>query len=424
VSAGGGGQLEIRALRAGDDLDAQADLSERAFGPRAVADRVNWRQLMGIVIEDGAFFGVFDAARPVGSALFFDMRQWWYGRPVAMAGVSSVKIAPEERGRGIGRRMMARLLDEIAARGFPLSVLYPATMPLYRSLGWELAGGRYSVVIPARSLRTLMPPDAALGATVSAGTVPPGTVPAGTVPAGARAEIRRAGPADAQAVIGVISRAHQAARDSGPLTWDAAAMAVNLARPGMYSYLCADGFTSYKWDNGNEELFVAGVRAASAQSLRGLWSVIASHASIARSVRVLTSPADPLWWLTQEPDADLRHREMWMLRVVDAPAAIAARGFPAAVALDVPLRINDQSRPANSGRWTLSVADGKGELLPAGPGTTADPLTVGARGLAALYAGTPLASLRLAGLAEGGQPGADPALDAAFAASPYLVDAF
>ena len=60
-----------------------------------------------------------------------------------MAGVSSVKVAPEDRGRGVGRLLMTAVLDEIAAHRYPLSALYPATMPLYRSLGWELAGGRH-----------------------------------------------------------------------------------------------------------------------------------------------------------------------------------------------------------------------------------------------------------------------------------------
>ena len=55
---------------------------------------------------------------------------------------------------------------------------------------------------------------------------------------------------------------------------------------------------------------------------------------------------------------------------------------------------------------------------------TGPPLTLGARGLAALYAGTPLGTLRQAGLAAGGTPEDDAALDAAFAATPYMLDAF
>ena len=47
-----------------------------------------------------------------------------------------------------------------------------------------------------------------------------------------------------------------------------------------------------------------------------------------------------------------------------------------------------------------------------------------ARGLAALYAGTPVATLRRAGLADGGSPAADAALDGAFAATPFMLDGF
>jgi hypothetical protein len=123
-----------------------------------------------------------------------------------------------------------------------------------------------------------------------------------------------------------------------------------------------------------------------------------------------------------------------MLRVVDAPAAIAARGFPAATSLTVPLRIADETRPANSGRWRLTVAGGAGTLDPlgpdapagaAGPASPAVPaVTLGARGLAALYAGTPLVTLRQAGLAAGGTVADDADLDAAFAANPFMLDAF
>ena len=69
-----------------------------------------------------------------------------------------------------------------------------------------------------------------------------------------------------------------------------------------------------------------------------------------------------------------------------------------------------------------------GTAGPDSPAGTAGPdssvVTLGARGLAALYAGTPLVTLRQAGLAAGGRPADDAALDAAFAATPYMLDAF
>jgi predicted acetyltransferase len=412
--AGPPADLEIRPLRPGDDPDAQLDLSERAFGPGFAAGRDRRIRSLSRLIAGGQWLGAFADGRPAGSAALQDMRQWWRGRPVPMAGVSSVTVAPEYRGLGIGRLLMTALLDEIAARGYPLSALFPATMPLYRSLGWELTGVRDAVVIPARSLHRLVPPDSA----------PPDALPP---------ELRRAGPGDAEAVIALLGRVHEAARDCGPITWDAASAAEWLADPGLYAYLAEDGVLAYRW-HGDRDLFAERAEAISARTVRAFWAQLGSHASIAEKVYARTGPASAFWWLTQERDADIAHRSRWMLRVVDAPAAIAARGFPAATSLRVRLRIADGARPANSGRWQLTVADGGGTLEPLGPEGPASPagsagpaspaLTLGARGLAALYAGTPLATLRQAGLVSGGTPGDDAALDAAFAATPYMLDAF
>ena len=416
--AGPPDDLEIRLLRPGDDPDAQLDLSERAFGPGSAADRDRRIRSLSRLIAGGQWLGAFAGGRPAAAAAFQDMRQWWRGRPVPMAGVSSVKVAPEYRGLGIGRQLMTALLGEIAARGYLLSALFPATMPLYRSLGWELAGDRDTVVIPARSLLRLVPPDA-----LPQDALPQEALPQdGASPDPRPPELRRAGPGDAAAVIAVLGRVHEAALDCGPITWDAASAGEWLADPGLYAYLAEDGLLAYRWHHGARDLFAERAEAISARTVRAFWAQVGSHASIAEKVYARTGPASAFWWLTQERDADIAHRSRWMLRVVDAPAAIAARGFPAATSLRVPLRIADGARPANSGHWRLTVAGGAGTLEPLAPGGPA--LTLGARGLAALYAGTPLATLRQAGLASGGTPGDDAVLDAAFAATPYMLDAF
>ncbi len=410
--------LTIRPLAAGLDWDQYLDLVIRAFGPQNEARiRVNIEP----IVADGRCLGAFDGDRLAGSALFHDMRQWWYGRAVPMAGVAAVMIAPEDRGRGVGRALMTALTELMAGRGYPLSVLYPATMTIYRSLGWEIAGHRHEAVLPARSLFVLAQPLAR----ASDETVP---------------RPRRPGPDDAAEVLDVIGRAHALARDCGPVTYDEATMRRWLVRPGRYAdidryaYLVPDGFLGYHWQHGHDEIFVERVAAASAEATRALWGLVASHSSVAGTVRAQLGPADPLWWLLREQDADIAERESWMLRLLDAPAAIAARGFPV-TDIAVPLHITDDLRPANSGQWELTVRAGEGSLSPyrTVSGTTPPhpacspgpaPLALGARGLAALYAGTPVATLRLAGLAEGGSPAADAALDGAFAATPFMIDGF
>jgi predicted acetyltransferase len=278
-------------------------------------------------------------------------------------------------------------------------------MPIYRSLGWELAGGHYEVVIPSRSLRSLMPPDT----TISQND--PG------IPF-----LRPAAAGDAAEVISVLGRVHQAARDCGPVTRDLASVEDWLTHGEGYVYIGDDAFIAYEWQPGNEGLFAQYAVAASAASQRALWSLLAGHSSTADTVQIRTSPSSPLWWLLRERDARLVENSMWMLRVIDAKAAIEGRGFTEGVHVSAWLTIVDDLLPGNDGTWRLTLADGRAAF----DRTAGDPaaLTLGPRGLAALYAGTPVSALRLAGLVTGGTPAGDAALSAAFTGQAFMLDDF
>jgi predicted acetyltransferase len=404
----------IRPLTPDFDWDEYIDLTMRSFGPM---DEAMVQPRIESVVAAGRCLGAFDGDRLIGTALYHDMRQWWHGRAVPMAGVAGVKVAPEYRGRGAGRALMTALAELMTEHGYPMSALYPATMTIYRSLGWEIAGHRHEAVLPSRALSAMARPEAK-----------------------AVAAIRRPGPDDAAEVLEVIGRAHAGARDCGPISWDEATVRRWLTRPGRYAdkdryaYLAPDGFLGYGWRRGHEEIFVERMVASSAGTTRALWAVAASNSSVAETVHAQVGPSDPLWWMLREQDANIAERESWMLRLLDAPAAIAARGFPA-TDLAVPLLITDDLRPSNSGRWDLTVRAGEGRLsryrtdAPSPPRAGSSPsgqapLALGVRGLAALYAGTPVATLRRAGLADGGGPDADAALDGAFAATPFMLDGF
>jgi predicted acetyltransferase len=148
---------------------------------------------------------------------------------------------------------------------------------------------------------------------------------------------------------------------------------------------------------------------------------VGSGSSSARSVRACVAPDDPLFWLLRDRSVEEVKRVSWMLRVLDAPAAVAARGFADGLSAEVPLTITDEACPQNAGTWRLTVDGGRGALTHAEGGPNAAHLS--ARGLAALYAGVPMARLRLSGLAEG-DSFADPILDAAFGGTPYMLDYF
>ncbi len=403
--------MDIRELGPGDDPEALLDLSVRAFGPVARADRPRWEDNTGAAITARRYLGAFDGGRLVAAAQYHDMIQWWHGRPVPMAGVANVMVAPEERGRGTGRAVMQALLGLIGERGYPVSALYPGHP---RAVPVGGLGDRRQPR-PARD-----PGPLAARADRPRRGRAPGRPAAAPPDAGPR--LRRCGPGDAAEVLAVTGRVHQTLRDCGPNTRDETAVARWLGDEQRFAYLAPDAFLAYRWQQGNQEILVERALAGSAAATRAIWGVVASHSSIAQTVRASAGPADPVQWLTTDPDVRLSGRKAWMLRVVDAPAAVAGRGFPAGAGLAAVLRLADPQRPGHDGWWALDVGGSKGTLTPADPVPGA--LALGPRGFAALYAGIPLATLRRAGLAAGGDPDGDAALDAVFGADAFMLEYF
>jgi hypothetical protein len=308
---------------------------------------------------------------------------------------------------------MARLLGDIADRGYPVSALYPATAPLYRSFGWEIAGGAYETVLPARSLGALLPAvTGPAGAAADSGATAPAAAP------------RRATPADGAAVVTVKGLVHAALRHCGPNTRDPRDLPDWLDNSDNFAYLADDGFLAYSWADGTDEIEIEELIAVSAETARAFWQIVGSHATMASRVRAWLPPGDAVQWLTREPDAMTCRAKSWMLRVLDPPAAIAARGYPAGVAVSAQLDLTDVNRPANSGRWRLDIAGGSGNLERADRDSPGNPLRLGARGLAALFGGEGVGALRLAGLVAGGDPGTDDALDCAFSGPAFLIDSW
>ena len=191
------GGLKVRPVPA-EDLEQELDLRVRAFGPLGgYRERVIANNLA--MMAAGHLLGAYDGGRLLGTARYLDIRQWWGGRAMPMAGVAGVKTAPEARGRGVATALLTELLSLLPERGYPISALYPSTPGVYRSLGWEFGGGFYRTEIAGPALAALLPPDS------------------GT--SGGEVRLRRAGPDDAAEAFAVMSAVFAASRDCGPSTF-------------------------------------------------------------------------------------------------------------------------------------------------------------------------------------------------------------
>lgn len=244
---------------------------------------------------------------------------------------------------------------------------------------------------------------------------------------GGAASLRRAGAVDAEQVLSVLGAVHAATLDCGPSTFDLASVRRDLAGDDHFSYLADDGFLSCYWDGGHDVIEVSTLCALSARTAAALWGILGSYAAQARTVRACVGPRDPIGWLTTERDIAPRPWGRWMLRVIDPVAAVAGRGFPRVMTVSVPLILADAALTANAGRYTLTVADGTGNLAKTGSAAGPrglDAVVLGPRGFAALFAGVPMATLRVAGLADGGDHAADASLDGAFGCVPFMLDVF
>ena len=298
------------------------------------------------------------------------MEQWFGGRAVPLGGYSPVAVLPEFRGRGWGTAVTAGQLPDLRDRGEVIAGLFPASLALYRGCGFEVAGSYVRRRFPARDLA--------------------GIAPARPV------DVRRGMPDDVDAVHrchaalapgrdGTLARTEQWWEHLMPRDLRRAFLYVvdDPARPGEVL-----GYATFGHGPGRPpydySVHVAEVRADDPDALRALWRVVASSSSQAPDVHVIGPAEDDLFLLAPHAAPEVVESEIrWMLRLVDLPAAIAARGWPSSARGRLEVEVDDRHAPWNAGRWTIDVADGSAVAARGGAGTVQ--ATIG--GLSSWWAG-------------------------------------
>ena len=304
-----------------------------------------------IVVVDGDQPGEVAAASNVRR---FD--QAFGGRMVPLGGYSPVAVAPQHRGRGHARAVVVGHYERLRDEGVPIAGLFPSSVALYRSVGFELAGSHVARRFPADHLAAI---ESAPDVVVRQGS------------AKDRDAVRRCYDRLATRVDGSLRRDEP--MWAGRLPEDLAGVELYVVddpdRPGEF-----DGYATYRMTAGRPpydySVTVGEVLADRPSSVRALWRVVGSSGSQAPDVEVIAAAEDPIFLLlgAAEPEA-VRTEIRWMLRLIDAPAAVAARGWNPTVAGRVDLEIADGHAPWNAGRWRLEVEGGEARLTPGGDGT-------------------------------------------------------
>ncbi|MHC5108996.1 MAG: GNAT family N-acetyltransferase [Planctomycetota bacterium] len=337
-----------------------------------------------------------------GGAMLVRMGQFFGGRSVPMAGIHGVAVSPEYRGLGVGSELMAEIVRSLHREGVPISVLYPATQPIYRKAGYEQAGQRIRYGLPRDGFESA---DRSL----------------------AVEKYQASHESSVRELYRSVAAAGQGNIDRNDWNWERITRPRGVDARG-YVVLDDERVVGYAFFANTPDsampyyrIDMSEVLAATPTAAARIFSLFADHRSMITGVTWYGSPADTIAMQMKEQCAEPMWRLIWMLRIIDVAKALAARGYPLAVSGELHMQVDDELIPENRGNWTLTVENGEASIEPGGRGE----LRIPVRGLASLYAGYVSASqLAHMGLAEGDMSCLRVA-DAIFAGPvPWMVDMF
>ena len=385
------------------ELRGWVDIIETAFGEEMREER--WLEYRRVLVAERTL-GAYDGERIVGGAADYLFRLTIPGgAQLAAAGVTSVGVLPTHRRRGILNQLMRRQLAEIRGRGEPLAILTASEGSIYQRYGYGLATLNASIDIERERavMRSPLPVRGnvrLVDATEAARTFPP--------------------------VYDVLRRATPGFFDRDATWWEVHPLSDSEhQRRGrsrkFYALYERDGavrgYALYRikqeWgDVGSRSaLQVQEVMALDPLAGEELWRYLFGVDLIERIQSSLGPPDHPLMLTLAEPRRlRLRLGDGLWLRLLDVPAALAARGYGADGQLV--LDVTDELLPDVGGRWRLAVEDG---LVSVEASDQAPDLALDITDLGAVYlGGFSFAQLALAGRTQELTPAAHSIADRLF----------
>ncbi|MBU2669458.1 GNAT family N-acetyltransferase [Actinoplanes bogorensis] len=373
---------------AADDRRAIADLLLYVFNEHTTDES---RELEELIMESDRTIVAEDGDRIVGTAAAQTREMSLPGAVVPVAHVTGVGVAPTHRRRGILSAMMRRQLTEIAAAGRePVAALWASETAIYPRFGYGPACGRLVFDILSREVKITAPP------------APPGRMRL-VEPAAARAEMT---------ALHNGLRIHRVGWSSRPeYWWDYLLRDTDSQRDGATEsrgviYETADGPVGYAtWRVKNDwsshgpaaEVRVREVVAGDPGVYAELWRFLLSLDLSKKASYHYGAVDEPLQFMVDEPrKLGARYADSLWIRLVDLPAALAARRY--ACPVDAVIEVTDPIIEANNGRWRLIGGPDKASCVRT---DDAPDLVCSITELGAAYlGGTTLATLVTAGRAR------------------------
>ena len=343
------------------------------------------------LMEPERLVNAFDGDDRVGTAGAYTFRMTVPGGEVGASGITAVGVRPDQRRRGVMRRMMSWLLDDAVQRGEPVAILTASEAAIYQRFGFGQATTQTTFSVDPARVRFREP--VGLG------------------------EGRRIRMVSADEAAGIIPAVYEAIR---PLTPGALTRTDDKWRLQLLSDAAwmrhgsglkyravfevdgeARGYAIYRvngdWGPAGPSstlvaIEVVGVDAAAEQAMWE-WLFAMDLMGTVRAWR--GSVPHPLQqWLLEPRRLALTVGDGLWLRILDVPGALGARTYAGSGTLV--LQLADAMIESNAGRWQLTVDDGQATVSR----TTAEPdLELDIATLAAAYLG----AFRFGDLARAGR---------------------
>jgi len=330
-------------LRSGTaaDLDAVGELLAEAFHETWDAEGL---EVERSVLEPERMALVLAGDRLVGTSGSYTRELTVPGAIVPSAHVTIVSVEATHRRRGLLNRMMERLFDDARRLGEPVAHLWASEGRIYQRYGYGLAASRLALDAD-REVQLRVPPADTDGQLRS-------------VP------LADAGP-DIRKVYEQVraERPGLSSRDdrwwgrvlADPTSWRGGATRRYVLLHETASVV--DGYVLWRVREGSDDrpgtVLVREVMATTPAVYQSLWQFLLNVDLTRRVEYPWAAPDEPLLYLVNEPrKLGARLQDGLWLRLLDVPAALAARRYAAPV--EVVLGVTDPMLPDNTGNWLLT----------------------------------------------------------------------
>ena len=109
------------------------------------------------ILEAAYVLGWFYREKLASMIVVYSMKVNIHDNIMDMGGITGVATYPEYTGKGLIHSLMKRAINYMHDQEFPISFLYPYSIPFYRKMGWEIVSDKLSFTVKDTQLPKARP---------------------------------------------------------------------------------------------------------------------------------------------------------------------------------------------------------------------------------------------------------------------------